>query len=188
MWFLTDKPKTFSGRPQPLVVVVVGGDGGGMRPFQPLARAAFKLCGLNSQHFEFQTDMRRLGRELCLSLLHTCTHTHPLRGGGARGGNGGGWLPGEMKGRLSQKGETRSVDVAALCHGPQVAPLSLLAYFRSEAGRGASSGPGKQVGRELSGLTRFIRQGGRDGPVSRAPRRDVKRPLAAGRCLPGGHR
>ena len=82
VWFLTDKPKKFSGRQQPLVVVVVvvvgGGDGGGggIKPFQPLARAAFKLCGLNSQHFEFQMDMRRLGRELCLSLLHTCTHTH----------------------------------------------------------------------------------------------------------------
>lgn len=71
-----------------------GGDGGGggMKPFQPLAHAAFKLCGLNSLHFEFQMDMRRLGRERCLSLLHTCTHTHPLRGGGGSGGNGGGWL------------------------------------------------------------------------------------------------
>lgn len=148
VWFLTDKPKTFSGRQQPLmvVVVVVGGDGdgdgggGGIKPFQPLARAAFKLCGLNSQHFEFQMDMRRLGRELCLSLLHTCTHTHPLRGGGGRGGNGGGWLPREMKGRLSQKKQTNSVGVAALCHGPQVAPLSLLAYTGSEVGRGAFSG------------------------------------------------
>lgn len=89
MWFLTDKPKKFSGRQQPLVVVVVvvvgGGDGGGggIKPFQPLARAAFKLCGLNSQHFEFQMDMRRLGRELCLSLTHMYTHTHtPIEGWG----------------------------------------------------------------------------------------------------------
>lgn len=83
VWFLTDKPKKFSGRQQPLVVVFGGGDGGGggMKPFQPLAHAAFKLCGLNSLHFEFQMDMRRLGRELCLSLLHTCTHT-PTEGWG----------------------------------------------------------------------------------------------------------
>ena len=98
-------------------MVVGGGDGGGggIKPFQPLARAAFKLCGLNSQHFEFQMDMRRLGRELCLSLLHTCTHTHPLWAGGGSGGNEGGWLPREMKGCLSQKRETNKLLSSSQC-------------------------------------------------------------------------
>lgn len=46
----------------------------------------------------------------------------------------------EPKKRTEQALEYLSVDVAALCHGPQAAPLSLLAYIRSEAGRGVFSG------------------------------------------------
>ena len=118
------------------------------------------------------------------------THTHPLRGGGSSGGNGGEWLPREMKGCLSQKRNEQALERLSAW----TQPLSVTAHrwrpwacslvFGQWEG-GCLAGQGKQVGRELCGLTLHLPERAYSS-VSRAPQRGVKRPLAAGRCLPGG--